>query len=312
MKKVNLVVSLIPLFCFACLTSTAMAFGPKVVYGIDNRQEVAEYPDLRFREMALSVAGKVRKFKLRSSRFGENFVDFPHVALSYSQNVCSKERFAEQFTLPHCSGFLIAPDLMMTAGHCVTNQDDCDSSSWVFDYLPQTDYLEKKNIYNCARIVQQEVSTSLFKMRDYAIIQLDRKVSAERKPLKLRLEGKAHIGTPLVVIGHPTGLPLKITDNAKIRSFNWVELLLPIRSIARKRSYFISDLDTFAGNSGSPVFNQNTGVVEGILVQGATDYVNAPGEQCLIPARRAQNNWVASEKSFRVTQIKNLKTILRR
>ncbi|HAZ14588.1 MAG: hypothetical protein A2X86_00860 [Bdellovibrionales bacterium GWA2_49_15] len=308
MKKLNLVVGILSLLT---LVSTAQASAPKVIYGVDNRQEIGEYPDARFREMALSVAGKVRKFKLQSSRFGENFVDFPHTMLSYSQNVCSKERYADQYTLPHCTGFLIAPDLIMTAGHCVTNQMDCDTSSWIFDYLPQTEYLEKKNVYNCVRIVQQELSSSFFKMRDYAIIQLDRKAGPERRPLKLRLEGKVRVGTPVVVIGHPTGLPLKIADNAKIRSFNIMEMLLPIRSMVRRNSYFNSDLDTFAGNSGSPVFNQETGEVEGILVQGAKDYVPAPGEQCLIPARRAPTHWAASEKSFRVTQIKNLKKILK-
>ncbi len=305
MKK--LVVGLLSLMCLA---PTVKASAPKVIYGVDNRQEVAEYPDARFREMSLSVAGKVRKFKLLPSRIGQDFLDFPRVSLANAQNVCAAERFSEQFTLPHCTGFLIAPDLIMTAGHCVTNELDCQTSSWVFDFLPSNEYLEKKNVYECKRIVQQELSSSMFKMRDYAIVQLDRPVTPERKPLKLRLEGRAHVGTPVVVIGHPTGLPLKIADNAKIRPFNWTEILTPIRTIARKSSYFIADLDTFAGNSGSPVFNQKTGEIEGILVQGATDYVTSKEGQCLIPSYRPQTTWMTMEKSFRVTQIKNLKKIL--
>ena len=42
--------------------------------------------------------------------------------------------------------------------------------------------------------------------------------------------------------------------------------------------YFSANLDTYGGNSGSAVFNANTGVVEGILVRGATDYVSDPSQ----------------------------------
>ncbi len=63
----------------------------------------------------------------------------------------------------------------------------------------------------------------------------------------------------LVVIGRPSGLPTKVADGAQVRSVNDV--------------FLVANLDTYGGNSGSAVFNAVTGVVEGILVRGDTDYV---------------------------------------
>jgi hypothetical protein len=52
---------------------------------------------------------------------------------------------------------------------------------------------------------------------------------------------------------------MKIAPNASVRSNVFVD-------------YFGANLDAFGGNSGSPVFNENTGEVEGILVRGYQDY----------------------------------------
>ena len=41
--------------------------------------------------------------------------------------------------------------------------------------------------------------------------------------------------------------------------------------------YFVANLDTYGGNSGSPVFNSDTHEVEGILVRGERDFVQAGG-----------------------------------
>src|SRR5262249_51918318 len=38
-------------------------------------------------------------------------------------------------------------------------------------------------------------------------------------------------------------------------------------------AFFVANLDTYGGNSGSPVFNSDTHVVEGILVRGENDFV---------------------------------------
>jgi hypothetical protein len=62
------------------------------------------------------------------------------------------------------------------------------------------------------------------------------------------------------VIGHPVGLPTKFADGANVRNNN-------------NESFFVCNLDTYGGNSGSPVFNSSTHELEGILVRGETDFI---------------------------------------
>ena len=69
-----------------------------------------------------------------------------------------------------------------------------------------------------------------------------------------------------IVIGHPIGLLKKMAGNASVRSNS-------------NPDYFIANLDTFGGNSGSPVFNADTHEVEGILVRGDTDFL--PRGNCI-------------------------------
>jgi len=310
--SLGLVVSGLAILVFALPMSAVHATPPKVVYGEDNRVEVSEFPDARFREFALSVAGKVRSMKLYTDRNNPDVFDFPKITAGQDMNLCNDQRFINQYTLPVCSGFLVAPDVLVTAGHCVESDFDCQTSSWVFDFLPGIQSIAKKNVYRCKEVIKQELTSSWYKLRDYAVIRLERKVEDFRRPLKFRNEKTAHVGASLVVIGHPSAMPLKIADNAKIKPFNWVELLTPVRTIVRKKYYFTANLDTFAGNSGSPVFNQKTGKIEGILVQGATDYRRNPDNlNCIIPTQRSNSTFTSSEKVYRITQVPGLKEIVK-
>jgi hypothetical protein len=45
--------------------------------------------------------------------------------------------------------------------------------------------------------------------------------------------------------------------------------------------FFITNLDTFGSNSGSPVINVKTYQVEGILVRGEIDYVISEDSSCV-------------------------------
>ena len=139
---------------FSAFTFIGMAHSelPKVIYGNDDRYEVEEYHDRLYREYAKSVAGKVAKFKLRTDPSDESSYTFSKRKLGVRNNLCLGVRYREQNTLPTCSGFLIAPNLIATAGHCVRTKFDCKNSYWVFDYVESTKSIPKKNVFNCKKI----------------------------------------------------------------------------------------------------------------------------------------------------------------
>lgn len=298
----------------------------KVIYGADDRVEAYEHSDRRLRDMAKGVAGMVAKHHLKEEaehtdlerlrelldpEFFEKYYEFfsnmaggtkkknlytirNQTTLADSYQLCRDERFALQKTLPICTGFLIAPDILLTAGHCVRTQSACDNYVWVFGYTNKTNAIAKQNVYKCKEVIGQNYGTGLFSVKDYAIIRLDRK--SERRPLELRSRGSVNRGDDVAVIGHPSGLPLKTADNAKVMS-NYLFT-------------FKTNLDTFAGNSGSPVINVKEGVVEGILVEGADDYVIDRRDSCRRVAYRSNERSESKERVFKITRIKELDELL--
>ncbi|MBD65998.1 MAG: peptidase [Halobacteriovoraceae bacterium] len=246
-------------------TSVLMAGtkGIKVIYGEDNRVDVMDSTNNMFVELSQSTAAMIPSSDLRAQTNGE--VQIRSKTLQSSMRVCSTERFANQPTAANCSGFLVGENLLVTAGHCIRSQRDCSSNDWVFDYKLESKNqsgisVDKNSVYKCKRIISQKLSN--WDKDDYALIELDRKVT-DRRVLDFRRKGKVAKGADLVVIGHPSGLPTKIADGAKVRSL--------------KGKFFVANLDTYGGNSGSAVFDANTGVIEGILVRGETDYISRGG-----------------------------------
>lgn len=187
--------------------------------------------------------------------------------LTATTGFCADERFALQQSLSlSCSGFLIAPDLLVTAGHCQTNVDEvrnnsggyCEVFSWLFDYqmspqgeLKTTD-IPPERLYNCKQIIYA-VADQHEPFRDFAIVQLDRPV-LDREPLKIA-ELPISLGDSVTMIGYPTGLPMKLTDRARV-TFNDPSTMA-----------FVTNLDALDGNSGSAVLNSK-GEIAGILVSG--------------------------------------------
>lgn len=251
------------------LSLQAIASAPlneKVVYGVDNRLEVFEAA-ASMKVLAASTAAMISPRELIKNEDGTfNTTQDPLKA----NGICEDDPYANQPTPANCSGFLVGPDLLMTAGHCIRSQSACESMKWVFGFA--VDEATKKagisiaadEIYSCKLLINQELNS--FKGTDHALIQLDRVVK-NRLPLNFRAEGAAEVGDPLVVIGHPMGLPTKVADGATIRTNTHPH-------------YFVATLDTFGGNSGSAVFNTNTLTIEGILVRGETDYVYNSDKMC--------------------------------
>jgi subtilisin-like proprotein convertase family protein len=229
----------------------------KVIYGSDNRLENYQATDA-LRTLASSTVALVKRAKLSPGSQGQSILSGSNFGSSYQ--LCSSEPYREQTSGAFCSGSLVAPDVIITAGHCITDASDCADVRFIFDFALLTPGSEQKTfsadqIYACKEIIhRQQVDNGA----DFAVIRLDRKVTT-RAPLRARRTGSLSVGERVLVIGHPAGLPQKIAGGAQVR--------------AVQSSYYTTNLDTYGGNSGSAVFNAVSMEVEGILVRGENDFV---------------------------------------
>ncbi|MDO8804305.1 MAG: serine protease [Elusimicrobiota bacterium] len=244
----------------------------KSIYGKDNRLEYFQAGQI-VKTLSDSV---VSLWKSASVEIAEGKAKLKTVNFGDRLNLCPGEKFREQPIGAFCSGSLVGPDLVMTAGHCIKDAASCADAKMVFGYNIRKDgeaavtTLPASEVYGCAKIIKRFLGgepgsanpTGQSLGPDYALIQLDRKVSGH-KPLPVNRGANLKKDDSILVIGHPVGLPLKISGGAKVRDFS-------------KVGYFVADLDTFGGNSGSPVFNTNTLKIEGILVRGDEDFVDSP------------------------------------
>ncbi|MEK6554242.1 MAG: serine protease, partial [Bdellovibrionota bacterium] len=202
-------------------------------------------------------------------------------------NLCKEEPFRDQLSLGFCSGFLVAPDTMVTAGHCIRTESACSSTSFVFGFNVQNagaypTETPADQVYKCAKLVNSVVESA---GKDYAVVKLDRPVVGHN-PLKLRQSGAIQVSDAVVVMGYPSGIPLKISGGAKVRSV--------------QTGFFVANLDTYGGNSGSAVFNETTGEVEGILVRGEADFVTQGS--CRVSNRCADSD-CRGEDVTRITEV---------
>lgn len=199
----------------------------KVIYGADERVDAELHANADLKKLSKSVAGRLSKAVATTSATG---VVLPTETLEESMNVCRTERFSSQKSAVECTGFLVASDLLVTAGHCIQSQAECEENHWVFGFVDGISEVKHADVYNCKEIVSQELSDS----NDFAVIRLDRAVT-DREPLKLRTEGSVVVEDKLAVIGHPSGLPLKIDDGGKVRQST------------DSQNFFIAELDTYGG-----------------------------------------------------------------
>lgn len=290
MKFLTLIFSL--LVSVAVFAKNPTELTPKVIYGQDDRLDVFESNDNLMKEIALSTAAQVMNRNLLNTA-KDGVFSLKSETLSES-GMCKSERFANQPTAGNCSGFLVAGDKLVTAGHCINSDFECSEHYWVFDFAnkdsEQKDFtFSKDQVYRCTKIIERKKDSST--QADYAVLKLER-VVVGRTPLKFRTEGKPADDAVFTVIGHPTGLPTKITAAADMRNNS-------------NPTYFVTNADTYGGNSGSAVVDSRTGIVEGILVRGDTDY-SRTDEGCLGSVYRPQTGG-RGEDVTRITIINDLK-----
>jgi V8-like Glu-specific endopeptidase len=257
------------------------------IYGYDSRREAKTYDYKGYTQAVLT--------QMNAAEF-----DYDQVyGLSleqklegrYDAKVDPALRFKDQPAMGNCTGFLIAPDIIVTAGHCISTdaheivdgevifhdpyydkygEFGLSDWKWVFDYTKDIKSTKVKhsvfgevykatipvsNQYTVKKVLASKLDWD--NLIDYAIIQIDRETG--RDAFRFRAGENIPKGDNLAMIGSPSGLPLKLSDGAKV-------------TLTASENWFGTNLDAFGGNSGGPVYNTaGMGLIEGILVRGRID-----------------------------------------
>ncbi len=234
----------------------------KVIYGTDDRIDVYQETDLQRLRWAASTCALVKTIDMTGNVDG-SYTLIPAPFQQFGRDACPDEPFGDQPAIASCSGFMVGSDLIATAGHCYSAAS-LSSIRFVFGFdMLAVDapalLIPSEQVYQGVEVVGRLLSG----VYDYAIVRVDRPITApDARPFRIRREGTIGIGEEVGVIGHPSGLPKKIAFSSTTR----------VRANADP-GFFVANLDTYGGNSGSPVINTTTGILEGILVRGEVDYV---------------------------------------
>lgn len=294
------------LILFFALTQSFAA-----IYGTDDRQDVKDVPFLK--KIAPAVAVQVSNVFLENNSDGT--IKVTDVVTQQKMGLCASEKFSNQPSVGDCTGFLVSPTILITAGHCNSNvgidsvsDEYCKSFSWFFDYNVKKDgsvnYLNvpQNKIYHCIRAIRTEnieiYPYDLLKIGtapDFAVLELDRPVEGV-EPLTISKQ-KPVAGDLIYTVGHPWGLPAKYSGSAKVINANYKEIV----SVA---------LDTLGGNSGGPVFNSQNQIV-GILTSGHQNdaYMTTEGCERLNTCDDEGKNCVAPSELFPFNEVQHIEII---
>lgn len=234
---------------------------PRVIYGEDDRLDLYQLDEGRMLELSRSTALLVNRAQVRKHDDEKFTYQLLTEKLGKRFGLCRREAFWSQPSAGSCSGFLVGKDVLVTAAHCFLDVGACETTAVVFDYAylgggSDPTLLTYDSVYYCEEVLERvfEVSEGL----DFAVLRLDREVQG-RAVLPLRTRGRVASGEMMTVIGHPLGLPTKIS-RGKVRS-------------VRDSDYFVINADLWEVSSGSPAFNARTGTVDGLVARGEEDFV---------------------------------------
>lgn len=302
------------------ITQTAIAYDPafiggnplsqtlqaKGIYGGDDRKEYFEvHPAIQKISASVPALVQTRQLELQDGMYALKTMTHTSVfSKGSAKKLCPEDAFYGQPVASFCSGVVIDDNKIATAGHCVKKYvqgEACDDISLVFGY-ELTDVgkartrFAKQDVYQCKRVLLK----ALQEKADYAVLEVERKMQ-QHPPLAISGTHKISDNESVSVIGYPRGLPMKISGGATVRENTHPE-------------FFATDLDTFGGNSGSPIFNtiallKGDAILEGLLVRGATDYIpDSQGKGCFITntctAQDAQDRRCAGESVARIDRVK--------
>lgn len=177
-------------------------------------------------------------------------------------NVCEGQKYLDQPSAAHCTAFLISERYLATAAHCTilgeAMNDAADNEhiksfkavrNYRLDTLDvDTPLILESDIFNIKGIRARVRTLD----EDWAVLELENSVG-EAAILELATQVTLPDDTMVHTFGFPLGLPMKFSFGGKVTANN------------PSKPWFFATVDSFSGSSGSPIINDATGKVEGIL-----------------------------------------------
>src|SRR4051812_48336495 len=169
------------LACVTLLAAGWAAAAPRTdvhaqtVYGNDDRLDLYQSDNATLKSLADSTVALFDGYKIQheggiakltTNNYGE------------WGGFCQDEPFFEQPNGAFCSGSLVAPDVIMTAGHCVTSPERCADVKFVFGFSIKESgkmptQVASADVYGCKELLGREQEAD---GADWALIRLDRPV----------------------------------------------------------------------------------------------------------------------------------------
>lgn len=275
---------------------TITAAVPRVVYGVDDRKEVYEVTD----PGQLAVAHAVGAL-IDLSRITDNGNGTFTISTTTSTDICPNQPFANQPMAAFGTCFMVDDDSVATAGAFLdfvySGDTPLNSFRVVFGFeqtAPNT-----TNVIVSAADVFTPTAVEVNGGTEYAILTVNQSMTtANRKPLPVRRLGSIADNTRVGIVSYPagslvesfSGLPEKVAFGNRTRVYDNEPL-----------SFFTANTDSFNHSDGSPVINQDTLQVEGILFAGDRDFYSSG--TCLLVNTVPDS--AAFEKALRTVPIKD-------
>ncbi|GAF98568.1 unnamed protein product, partial [marine sediment metagenome] len=151
----------------------------KGIYGTDDRKDEYEVLDIQLKAVGDSTVALIPIDEMTDN--GDGTWSIPSITLAETyladngRPLCEDEPFIDQPDAANCTGFLVAPNIVATTGHCISDSSDCSNMAFVFGYTminsstPVVTF-DDFDVYFCTEIIARLQTTE----SDWALIRLDR------------------------------------------------------------------------------------------------------------------------------------------